>query len=205
MAWIGFGIFAVIIVGFAIGLRSEAQARSIGDFAARVITRLLAVVRRGPTKFSGEAFVQFRHDALGLLRKRWHWLTLTTLVGHYTVFVVLLVTLRAVNVSNDEVSVIESFAAWSLVRVLGAIPIVPGGFGVVELGLTTALVGFGGSNAEVLAAVLIYRFLTIVPPLALGAMFGATWRGHHEGWEEAEAAAEVADAAEPGEVTVPHA
>jgi hypothetical protein len=100
-----------------------------------------------------------------------------------------------VNISNDEVSVIESFAAWSLVRVLGAIPIVPGGFGVIELGLTTALVGFGGSNAEVVAAVLIYRVFTIVPAVALGGIFGATWRGHHPSWQEQEEAAEAEDAA----------
>src|SRR6266496_754057 len=35
-------------------------------------------------------------------------------------------------------------------------------------GLTAALVGFGGDNAEVVAAVLVYRFLTIVPTLVLG-------------------------------------
>ena len=41
---------------------------------------------------------------------------------------------------------------------------------MVELGLTTALVGFGGGNqAEVVAAVLVYRFLTMVPTLVIGA------------------------------------
>jgi uncharacterized membrane protein YbhN (UPF0104 family) len=72
---------------------------------------------------------------------------------------------------------------------------VPGGFGVVELGLTTALVGFGGNNGGVVAAVLVYRFLTVVPPLALGALFASTWRQHNPGWEEAEAEAELAEAA----------
>ena len=75
-------------------------------------------------------------------------------------------------------SVIEAFAAWSLVRLLGSIPITPGGLGIVEVGLTTALVGFGGNNAEVVAAVLVYRFLTIVPTLVLGLLAGATWRRH---------------------------
>jgi len=44
--------------------------------------------------------------------------------------------------------------------------------------LTTALVGFGGDNAEVVAAVLVYRFLTIVPTLTLGLLAGATWKRH---------------------------
>ena len=34
--------------------------------------------------------------------------------------------------------------------------------------MTTALVAFGGANAGVVAAVLIYRFLTVVPTLVLG-------------------------------------
>jgi uncharacterized membrane protein YbhN (UPF0104 family) len=47
---------------------------------------------------------------------------------------------------------------------------------VVEVGLTTALVGFGGGNAEVVAAVLVYRFLSIVPTLLIGLIAGAMWR-----------------------------
>ena len=188
MARIGFVIFAAIIVGFALGLRSEGQARWIGDAAGALINRGLKMIRREPTKFSGEAFAQFRQDAIGILRKRWHWLTLATLAGHYSVYLVLILSMRALGITAGEVTIIESFAAWSLVRVLGAIPLVPGGFGVVELGLTGALVGFGAPNAEAVAAVLIYRFLTVVPPLALGAFLAATWRAHHPHWEEREIA-----------------
>jgi uncharacterized protein (TIRG00374 family) len=65
------------------------------------------------------------------------------------------------------------------VRVLGSLPITPGGLGIVELGLTSLLVGFGGGQAEVVAAVLVYRFLTMVPTLVLGLAAAATWRRHH--------------------------
>ena len=41
-----------------------------------------------------------------------------------------------------------------------------------------ALVAFGGANADVVAAVLIYRFLTMVPTLALGGLAALTWRWH---------------------------
>jgi uncharacterized membrane protein YbhN (UPF0104 family) len=74
------------------------------------------------------------------------------------------------------VSLTEAFAGWSLARVLGSIPITPGGLGVVELGLTSVLAGFGGNHAGVVAAVLTYRFLTIVPTLVFGAVAAATWR-----------------------------
>jgi putative heme transporter len=92
------------------------------------------------------------------------------------VFVLFLVCLRVVDVSPNEVSAIEAFAAWSLARLLGSIPITPGGIGIVEVGLTTALVSFGANNAEAVAAVLVYRTLSIVPTLVLGLIAGIVWR-----------------------------
>ena len=106
---------------------------------------------------------------------------LATLAGHLTVFVVLLVCLRAVGISAEEVSAIEAFAAWSLIRILGVIPLTPAGLGFVELGLTGALVAFGASNTDAVAATLLYRALTVLPTLALGALAAATWRTHHPG------------------------
>ena len=60
-------------------------------------------------------------------RRRWHVLTLASLAGSLSVFLVLLVCLRALDVPASEVSAVEAFAAWSLVRLLGTIPITPGG------------------------------------------------------------------------------
>jgi uncharacterized protein (TIRG00374 family) len=120
--------------------------------------------------------VRFRSRAIGLLRRRWPILTLATLAGQLSVFLVLLASLRALDVGPGEVSVIEAFAAWSLGRVIGSLPITPGGLGLVEVGLTSVLVGFGGNDAGVVAAVLLYRFLTIVPTLILGVIAGATWK-----------------------------
>jgi len=179
----GLALFAVIVAGSALTLRSAAQARAFGDLLARVASRALRLARRAPVSWTGAAFAEFRDDAIVLLRERWHWITLATLAGHLTVYLVLILTLRAVGVSAAEVSLAESFAAWSVVRVLAAIPIIPGGFGVVEVGLTGSLLAFGGAQGEVVAAVFVYRFLTVAPPLVLGALFGVTWRRHHAGWE----------------------
>jgi len=134
------------------------------------------LIRKKPVGWDGESFVRFRDRTNSLLKRRWHVLTLSTLAGHFTVFLVLLTSLRALDITGSEVSAVEAFAAWSLVRLLGSIPITPGGLGVVELGLTTALVGFGGDQVEVVAAVLVYRFLTIVPTLVIGLLAGVTWK-----------------------------
>jgi putative heme transporter len=179
MALIGAAVFGGVVVGLIVGFWSARLARKVGDFAAHLATRVLRLVRRGPVTWNGDSFARFREETIGVLRRRWHVLTATTLLGHLSVFAVLLVSLRVLDVPGSEVSWVEAFAAWSIVRVLGSLPLTPGGLGIVELGLTSLLVGFGGGQAEVVAAVLVYRFLTIVPTLVLGLIAAATWRRHH--------------------------
>ena len=58
--------------------------------------------------------------------------------------------------------------------------ITPGGVGVVELGLTGGLVAAGGLHAPVVAAVLVYRALTFLPPIFVGAGCYLYWRARLE-------------------------
>jgi uncharacterized protein (TIRG00374 family) len=176
VALVGAAVFTVAVGLLAIVLWTDSFARAVGDLAERVVSRLLRVVRRGPVSDWADAFVRFRRETVDLIRRRWHWLTLAAIAGNLTVFAVLLVSLRAVGVESSEVTAIEAFAGWSLARVLQLIPLTPGGVGPVELGLTAILVGFGGANAEVVAAVLLYRLFTIVPTLLLGLATIGAWR-----------------------------
>jgi uncharacterized membrane protein YbhN (UPF0104 family) len=177
-AFIGVAILGVAVTGFVLALASRRLAYEVGEQAARLADWTLGKVRRGPVGWGGASFERFRSSAGELLRRRWHLLTLASLTGSLSVFLVLLVCLRALDVPASEVSAVEAFAAWSLVRLLATIPITPGGVGIIELGLTTALIGFGGNNAGVVAAVLVYRFLTIAPTLVYGLVAATTWRRH---------------------------
>jgi len=178
-ALIGTVVLALVIAGFALGLWKERWARRFGDLAAHWVGRTKRLVRMGPVGWRGEGFVQFRRQALGLLRRRWHVITVATLAGNLTVFVLLVVCLHVVGVTSSEVTVVEAFAAWALVRILGALPLTPAGVGIVEVGLTGALVAFGAPNAEAVAATLLYRALSVLPTLVLGLAAAATWRTHH--------------------------
>ena len=62
----------------------------------------------------------------------------------------------------------EAFLAWAIGRVITSLPLTPGGIGVVELGMIGTLVGFGASNSHVVAAVLLYRGLIVLPTLVIG-------------------------------------
>jgi uncharacterized protein (TIRG00374 family) len=176
VAFIGAAILGVLVAGFVLVLVSPRLADDIGDVAARFANWALGKVRRGPVGWSGANFERFREEAGEFLERRWHLLTLAALLGQLTVFLLLLLSLRALGVSSSQVSAHEAFAAWSLVRIIASVPITPGGIGIIELGLTGALVGFGGKNASVVAAVLVYRFLTTVPTLLLGLAAAFTWR-----------------------------
>ncbi len=180
-ALIALAVLIVAVVAFGLALSSAERAHWIGSRVARLTSRVLRVVRRGPVTWGGEELAGFRSGALELLRRRWHVLTVATLVGHLTVFLLLVVCLRVVGIAAGEVSWIEAFAAWALIRILGALPLTPGGLGIVELGLSGALVAFGASNADAVAGTLLYRSLTILPTLALGLLAAVSWRSHDPG------------------------
>jgi putative heme transporter len=175
-AFIGVAVLGIVVGGFVLVLVSRRLAQEVGDVVARFANWTLGKVRRGPVSWGGSSFERFRDDAGEFLARRWHVLTLASLAGSLTVFGVLVISLRVFDVPASQVSLVEAFAAWSLVRIIGSIPITPGGIGVIELGLTGALLGFGGNNAGVVAAVLVFRFLTVVPTLLLGLVAALTLR-----------------------------
>jgi len=180
-AVVGVAVLGVVVGLLVLVLASDRIASRVGDALATLGSRVLRVFGRGPVGWDGSSFERFRRDAGRLLARRWHLLTLTSFAGSLSVFLVLLLSLRALGVASEDVTATEAFAAWALVRLVATIPLTPGGIGIVELGLTGALVGFGGANAAVVAAVLVFRFLTMVPTLVLGLGAALTWKRHHPG------------------------
>jgi uncharacterized protein (TIRG00374 family) len=175
VAFVGLAVFAAILAALAVGLSSKRLAKNAGDTASRAATWVKRLVHARPVRWNGDGVVSFRGEAIDLLQHRWAALTVTTLANQLTVFVVLVVALRAVGITRAEVGVVEAFAAWTLVRALGSIPLTPGGLGVIEIALSGALVGFGAHNAQAVAATLVYRFATLVPAIVLGLASVATY------------------------------
>jgi putative heme transporter len=169
------GLVAAVVV-FALLLRSQEQARRFGLLAGRVATRLLGWVRRPPVAGWELATVKFRARTIGLVEHRWISITVTSLVSHLSLYVVLLVALRDVGVSDAEVSWAEVLAVFAFARLATAIPLTPGGVGFVEGVLVTGLVGAGGDPDEVAAAVVVYRALTWALPILVGIGCYLWWR-----------------------------
>ncbi|HLX32954.1 MAG TPA: YbhN family protein [Gaiellaceae bacterium] len=161
---------AVLVLGsgrlsgatLAIALASGGAAAAIALVAVAAL-RSAAVARR-----LGERFARLRDERLLHLRGRWRALTVATLVNQLSGYLLLELSIRAVGIPVHQLPPSETFLAWSIGRVISTLPLTPAGIGFVELGLIGTLVGFGGGHAHVVAAVLLYRGLIVVPTLVVG-------------------------------------
>jgi uncharacterized membrane protein YbhN (UPF0104 family) len=178
----GIGLLVAAVIVFALTFRSETVAFRIGELAARAASWFRSLVRRPTTYHWGPRFVDFRARSQQLLRHRWLTITSAAIVSHLSLYLVLLVTLRHIGVSDDDVGWAQALAAFAFARLVTAVRFTPGGAGVVEAVLITGLVAAGGEPARVAAAVLIFRFLTWLLPVPIGAITYFGWRrhqGHH--------------------------
>jgi uncharacterized protein (TIRG00374 family) len=145
-AVVGIAGLVTAIVVFALMLRSEDQARRFGLLAGRVATRLRRIIGRGPVSGWEVATVKFRNRTIDLVAHRWISITVWSLVSHLSLYAVLLVALRDVGVSDAEVGWAEVLAVFAFARLVTAIPITPGGAGLVEAALIGGLIGAGATS-----------------------------------------------------------
>ena len=158
-----------LITGLAVAaLRSRRAAVWIGDTASHLGAWFARLFHRTPPAWNGEGFARVRDDRMAHLRRRWPTLTFATLGNQLTAYLIFEFSLRAVGISVATLPPTEAFLAWAIGRVISSLPLTPGGIGVVELGMIGTLVGFGAPHAHIVAAVLLYRALVIVPTLLVG-------------------------------------
>ncbi len=162
-------VCGAVIVGLTVAaLRSAGAARWLGDISALVGAWVARFLHRVPPGWGGEALVRLRAERLVLLRRRWPRLTAATLANQLTAYLVFELSLRAVGISFATLPPSEAFLAWAIGRVISSLPLTPGGIGVVELGMIGTLVGFGAPHDHVVAAVLLYRGVIVLPTLVIG-------------------------------------
>ena len=178
---LGAGVFAAVIVMSLLILGDARPARWIGNRLGRVIAAakpLLGRPDRDPARDWGATAVAVRADTLALLRTRWRSLSAAAVISHLSLFTVLLLSLRLVGVSDSELPWEHVLAAFAFVELLSALPLTPGALGVAELGYGATLAAGlpPGTGGRVIAAVLLYRAITYLPPIPIGAACYLWWR-----------------------------
>jgi uncharacterized membrane protein YbhN (UPF0104 family) len=174
---VGLAVLIGAVVLLALVLWKKELARTIGTRLGRVASAVRKLLRKPPVKDWGEAAVRFRHQTIELVARRWPQLTITTIVSHLALFVVLLLSLRFVGVSEQEVSWAQVLGVFAFGRLLTALSITPGGLGLVELSYIGGLILAGRGHmdvpsdvfhAQVAGAVLLFRALTYGVQIPLG-------------------------------------
>ena len=175
-ALVGLAMLAGAVIALALVVKSDRLAGRVGSVTATVASVLVRPFGRGPFTGWDVSVRSFRGQTAEVLTRRWPWLTLTALLSHLSLFALLLASLRAVGVTPDEVTWTEVLAAFASVRLVTALPITPGGIGLVEVGMTGALTLAGGEGAEIVAGVLVFRVLSYAVQVPIGAVCWVLWR-----------------------------
>lgn len=173
-AWWGVATTAVAMFAALLGAtwaaaRSARFARTLGGWLGRPVSWVQ--VRRGrPPVDLAAAAEELRLEVLCTVEGRWVAVSALTIGGHVAQAMLLLASLRVLGVPGAQVGVATVLTAYVLVRSAAAIPVTPGGVGVVDLGLVGILAANAGEAYAVgiAAAVLVFRSLTYVTPILLG-------------------------------------
>jgi uncharacterized membrane protein YbhN (UPF0104 family) len=177
----GLAVAAIVALVLVVGglaavvwaLRSHAAAERLGRGAHRLAEPLLRRAGRPTAGDWGPRMAALRDQALVLLRTRWGWIAIATAISNLAVVACVIAALRACGVGPDQVSWLEALVAWSVTRTLLFLPITPGGVGIIEIGMSGALIALGAPPAAAVAAVLLERAMTYIPPTAIGLALAA--------------------------------
>jgi putative heme transporter len=177
-AAVGLALLAALAAGLALLMRSESFALGAGRALQPALALAARVARRPACADLPGALLGFRDRAGALIAARGWRITAATAASNLTLWLVLLAALRGIGLTQAQVPWQTTLAAFAFVRLLTVLPITPGGLGLTELGLIAILaVGAGHrATAQVTAAVLLYRAVTYLPPIPLGAIACLTWR-----------------------------
>ncbi|MBU3702253.1 MAG: flippase-like domain-containing protein [Acidimicrobiia bacterium] len=170
---LGLAVLIGAIIVLTMILRSEQLAVRVGGIGQQVVSRLWSLLRRPRSPDVLRTVLDFRHESIGLVRRRWLRLTLWIIVYNAMQYLLLLACVRVMHV--DEVGWAEVFAAFAFARLLETIPLTPSGVGFVEAGAASALIAFGGDEASATAAVFLFRGFVYLLEIPLGAAAWVLW------------------------------
>jgi putative heme transporter len=173
----GLALLCATAAGLGLMLRSEPLTLRAGHALWRALAAGCRLARRPPPGPPGW-LPGFRGRAAALLAARGRRITIIMAAGNLALWLVLLACLRGAGLSQAQVPWQTSLAAFAFVRLLTALPVTPGGLGITELGLIGTLAAGTDhrATAQVTAAVLLYRAVTYLPPIPLGALACLIWR-----------------------------
>ena len=172
------GVLVIAVSGLVLWLvfRSADSAHWVGRLGDRILNWLLHFFHKPKSDRVERAVLRFRYQTNDLVHKRGWRLTVTVLAKHLALFVLVLFCVRAVGIPASKVSFLEVLLSFSVARLVGAIPVTPGGLGTVDAAFIGMLTAFGASSSAALAADLMWRLTTYFPPIFIGIVTYVIWK-----------------------------
>ena len=173
----GLTIVSAAIAVFTLILRSDATARRVGEVADRATERFARRFSRAWEPDLTGQIVAFRASIVDLTRRRWHVLTLTSMLQQLAQFAILQIAVAGLQgPAGGTVTVVEGLAAFAVARVATFLPVTPGGLGTTDAALAALLIAAGAASSTALAAVLLWRAASFVPQVVIGTATFLAWR-----------------------------
>ncbi len=179
---LGWAVLAVL-VSVALIARLRACCAACGSRSARAsraIDHQLGTATGAQTRGGrlGRAAVTLRDNTLTVLRAHGLRLTVLTVVNYWVTGILLILCLRLVGIDSTELPLSMALATYTVGRLSTVIQVTPGGVGVVEVAYTAAFVAVTSSSLQptITAGVLIFRGLTYLLPIVVGAFCYLGWR-----------------------------
>jgi len=181
-AKLGLALLVLVLVAAAAFIifriiSSEAFARRFGHVLDHLVHPLQRLLHKQPSDLAA-SMDRFRGQLSGLVRIRWRQLTLTTLFGEVTAVLILGVCLRMLGIDQSEASWALVFTAYGGMSLVNTVSPTPGGVGTAEAALI-AILGTSvpdAQDAQMTAAIMLYRGATWLMPILLGIPAYLFWR-----------------------------
>lgn len=169
----------IVTIVIAVGVvRSEAFTIRLGKWVQQAVNWVLAKLKKDPIEGLADRVVGFRDAAVDLVRAVWWKALLASTFGKLWAFGILVMSMRFVGFSQQELPLGDIFIVWAIVLLVQSIPITPGGIGIVEvayLALFTQILGQEHSNT-IAAGVALFRLVQWALPIPLGWAATFHWR-----------------------------
>lgn len=171
LSLVGLGLIVALISLICLVLWKRSLAVRIGNLAGRSASWFLGLFHKEPVTTWGQSLAKFRDDVVSVTRKRWPVLTVLAVLYQLTAFWVFLMALRFSGVpasGSHGVSWVAALMAFSLARLITAVPITSGSVGIAEASFTSLIIAAGAPRPESVAGVLLFRALTWILPILAG-------------------------------------
>jgi uncharacterized membrane protein YbhN (UPF0104 family) len=180
---VGVLLVAAMVIVLVKILGSEASAQRVAVWLDQLGTWVFDRVHRSKPDIV-TAVMQFRTDLNSIVRTGMLRLTAATVFNHAAMTTLFTVSIYAVGVSTEDIPIPWVVLAFSLGRFIVMIPVSPGGLGLVDLGwLGLLTLGWQTTNPGasvdhdlIAAGVLLFRGLSLLPPIPIGMASWLFWR-----------------------------